>query len=73
VGVAPTVEGYHLLGNLAERLEDGALATDCYRKGMTLATGASAQLPAPVSGADGAEAGDDDGRLPAKAELPASG
>ena len=68
VGTAPTVESYQLLGSLAERLQDGALATDCYRKGVALATGASAQLPAPEAEADGA-----DGHLPVMGELPTSG
>ncbi len=47
VGIAPTIESYQLLGTLAEQMKDAGLATDCYRKGMQLATGSKA-LPAPV-------------------------
>lgn len=44
-GIAPTVEGYQLLGNLAEQLRDGEGATEYYRKGTLLATGVAALVP----------------------------
>lgn len=40
--ITPTVEGYQLLGGLAEQLRDGERATDYYRKGTLLATGVTA-------------------------------
>lgn len=46
IGVAPSVEAYQLLGSLAEQLNDNALMTYCYRKGMLLASGAQAALVA---------------------------
>jgi HemY protein len=46
IGVAPSVEAYQLLGSLAEHLNDNALMTFSYRKGMLLATGAQAALAA---------------------------
>lgn len=57
IHIAPTVESYQLLGSLAEQVNDNALMTYCYRKGMLLATGAQAALAA----AYGAEA-----KLPVK-------
>jgi HemY protein len=56
-GIAPTVEGYQLLGSLAEQLRDGAGATEYYRKGTLLATGVPALM------VPGAEPGDE-GELP---------
>jgi len=46
IGATPSVEAYQLLGSLAEQLNDNALMTYCYRKGMLLATGAQAALVA---------------------------
>lgn len=46
ISIAPTVESYQLLGSLAEQVNDNALMTYCYRKGMLLATGAQAALVA---------------------------
>lgn len=46
ISIAPTVESYQLLGSLAEQVNDTALMTYCYRKGMLLATGAQAALVA---------------------------
>lgn len=50
IGIAPTVESYQLLGSLAEQVNDAALMTYCYRKGMLLATGAQAALVAAYGG-----------------------
>ena len=50
-GIAPTVEGYQLLGSLSEQLRDAEGATDYYRKGTLLAAGVTA-LMVPVAPAD---------------------
>jgi HemY protein len=50
--IAPTVEGYQLLGSLAEQLRDAAGATDYYRKATLLATGVSALALPPVEAGD---------------------
>lgn len=50
IGSAPSVEAYQLLGSLAEQLNDNALMTYCYRKGMLLATGTQAALVASYAG-----------------------
>lgn len=55
-GIAPTVEGYQLLGSLSEQLRDGAGATDYYRKGTLLAAGVTA-LMVPLAPADEDEGG----------------
>lgn len=54
-GIAPTVEGYQLLGSLAEQVRDGAGATEYYRKGTLLATGVPALM---VPGAEPGDEGD---------------
>jgi len=38
VGIAPTVEGYQLLANLLEQLDDPVEAAECYRKATILAS-----------------------------------
>ncbi|MBU1190907.1 MAG: heme biosynthesis protein HemY [Gammaproteobacteria bacterium] len=57
IGIAPTVEGYQLLGALAEQLSETDLATQCYRKGMLLATGGKA-LVVDATARDDAESDD---------------
>lgn len=47
-GIAPTVEGYQLLGSLSEQLRDAEGATDYYRKGTLLAAGVTALMVPPV-------------------------
>lgn len=48
ISIQPTVEGYQLLGNLMERLEEKEQAVECFRQGVALATGESLdRLPAP--------------------------
>ena len=53
IGSAPTIEGYQLLGALAEQLDDSVLTTECYRQAARLATGEpalTAAEQAPESG-----------------------
>ncbi|MFN2308995.1 MAG: heme biosynthesis HemY N-terminal domain-containing protein [Gammaproteobacteria bacterium] len=57
--ITPTVEGYQLLGGLAEQLHDGERATEYYRKGTLLAAGSTALVVPAV--------------LPDEAELPRLG
>ncbi len=50
IAIQPTVEGYQLLGNLMEKMEENETAVECFRKGMALATGETLdRLPAPES------------------------
>lgn len=44
IGSAPSIEGYQLLGTLAEQLSDIALTTECYRQAARLATGDQALI-----------------------------
>lgn len=73
VGIAPTIESYQLLGTLAEQMKDAALATDCYRKGMLLATGSSALLVSDKPDAAEANGEDEALRLPEAVEVKVGG
>ncbi len=46
LGVKPSVEAYHELGRLLEQLEESEAATQCYRRGLELATGAAVEVMA---------------------------